>query len=149
MSQTRPSCRLSRLVLAFGALLGVETAAHAQLPQARLYSIFPCGAKAGTTVEVTVTSFADLDALDRLVFNTPGITAVPKMQTIGAQKKPVPNVFEITIRPDVPTGVYEVAAGGLYGLSNPRIFVVGSHRSADKRVPRLAEDCERKNFATS
>ena len=54
-------------MLAALAVLSVETAAHAQLPQARLYSIFPCGAKAGTTVDVTLTSFADLDALDRLV----------------------------------------------------------------------------------
>jgi hypothetical protein len=140
MSHTRPPSCFFRLVLAVLALLGVDTAAHAQLPQARLYSIFPCGAKAGTTVDVTLTSFADLDALDRLVFNTPGITAVPKMQTVGGQKKPVPNIFEIAIRPDVPTGVYEASAGGLYGLSNPRIFVVGSQDEAQEAEPNNGLD---------
>ena len=57
------------------------------------------------------------------------------MQTVGGQKKPVPNVFEITIRSNVPTGVYEVSAGGLYGLSNPRIFVVGSQDETQEAEP--------------
>jgi hypothetical protein len=121
---------LPRPILLFAATAFVALAAYgsafAQLPQARLNSIFPCGGKAGTTVELALTSFTDLDEANRLIFNHPGITAVPKTQNVGGQRKAIPNVFEITIRPDVPSGVYEAYAGGLLGLSNPRIFVVGS-----------------------
>jgi hypothetical protein len=121
------------------ALAGT-TPAFAQLPQARLYSIFPCGGKAGTTVELTLTSFADLDECDRLLFTHPGITAVPKLQNVGGRKKAVPNVFEVTIRPDVPSGIYEVYAGGLFGLSNPRLFVVGSQSESRESEPNNDAD---------
>jgi hypothetical protein len=109
--------------------------AKAQLPQARLFSIFPCGGKAGSTVELSLTTVADLDEADHLLFNHPGITAVPKTEKVGGHEKPVPNVFEVTIRPDVPTGIYEVCAGGLFGLSNPRVFVVGSQDEVRESEP--------------
>ena len=114
MKQSRPSSSYILRLFVAGPrpCLVPQLPRHAQLPQARLYSIFPCGGKAGTTVELTLTSFADLDGVDACLQH-PGITAVPKMQKVGGQKKPVPNVFEVTIRPDVPTGVYEVYAGGL------------------------------------
>jgi hypothetical protein len=143
MSHTRLRCYLFRFVLAAVAEVCAQSAVRAQLPQARLYSMFPCGGKVGTTVEVTLTTFADLDGVDRPVFNTPGITAVPKMQTVGGQKKPVANVFEVTIRPDVPTGVYEVYAGGFYGLSNPRTFLVGSQDETHEAEPN--NDLEKAN----
>jgi hypothetical protein len=143
IGQVRPTRFILRFAIAAVAVLSAASAARAQLPQARLYSIFPCGGKAGTTIELTLTNFADLDGVDRLVFNTPGITAVPKLQTVGGQKKPVANVFEVTIRPDVPTGVYEVYAGGYYGLSNPRIFVVGGQDEAREAEPN--NDLEKAN----
>lgn len=124
---------------AFFALVGAMPA-FAQLPQARLYSIFPCGGKAGTTVELTLTSFADLDECDRLLFTHPGITAVPKLQNVGGHNKAVPNAFEVTIRPDVPSGIYEVYAGGLFGLSNPRLFVVGSQTESRESEPNNDAD---------
>ena len=111
--------------------------AFAQLPQARLFSIFPAGGKAGTTVELALTTFDDLDGVDRLLFNHPGITALPKMQKTGG---PVPNVFVVTIRPDVPSGIYEVCAGGTYGLSNPRIFAVGSQEETRETEPNNDPD---------
>jgi hypothetical protein len=135
MSKTR----LSRPILLFAATafvaLAADASAFAQLPQARLYSIFPCGGKAGTTVELAPTSFTDLDEVNRLVFNNPGITAKPKTQYVGGLRKAIPNVFEVTIRPDVPSGVYEAYAGGLFGLSNPRIFVVGSQNETRESEP--------------
>lgn len=142
MSQTRPRRYLFPFLIASLAVLCAQSAAQAQLPQSRLYSLFPCGGKAGTSVEVTLTTFADLEGIDRLVCNSPGITAVPKMQTVGGQK-PVPHVFEITIRPDVPSGVYELYAGGDYGLSNPRIFVVGSQDETRESEPN--NDIEKAN----
>jgi hypothetical protein len=127
---------LLSLSLAFFAVAPAE----AQLPQTRLHSIFPCGGKAGTTVELTLTSGVDLDEVDRLVFDHAGLTAVPKTHEVGARKEAVPNVFDVTIRPDVPSGVYEVYAGGLFGLSNPRIFVVGSQDETRESEPNNDPD---------
>src|SRR5579862_7549994 len=114
--------------LVFAGLIAIIVAprSFAQLPQARLYSIFPCGGKAGTTIELTLANSTDLDEADRLVFSHPGVTATSKMQDVGGQRRPIPNIFEVTIGPHVPPGVYELYAGGLFGLSNPRMFVVGS-----------------------
>ena len=80
--------------------------AFAQLPQARLYSIFPCGGKAGTTFDLELTRSEDLDEADRLVFNHPGIAAVPKTRDAAGRKEPIPNTFSVTIAPNVPSGVY-------------------------------------------
>ncbi|HEV7998941.1 MAG TPA: hypothetical protein VGP63_03610, partial [Planctomycetaceae bacterium] len=110
-------------------------AAFAQLPQARLYSVFPCGGKAGTTFDLELTHAADLDEADRLVFNHPGITAVSKTRDAGGRKEPVGNTFSVTIGAKVPSGVYELYAGGLFGLSNPRTFVVGSQSEAREVEP--------------
>jgi hypothetical protein len=57
-----------------------NSTAQAQLPQTRLYSVFPPGAKAGASVELTLAGGVDLDEVNRLLFDHPGITAVPKMQ---------------------------------------------------------------------
>ena len=139
--------RLPRQILLFAAAalatFIADVSAFAQLPQARLYSIFPCGGKAGTTVELALTSFADLDEVDRLIFNNPGITANPKTQNVNGQKKAVSNVFEVAIRPDVASGIYEVYAGGLFGLSNPRLFVVSSQDETRESEPN--NDPERPN----
>jgi len=117
---------INRRGAALLALIGLAVAplhfAAAQLPQARLHSISPPGGQTGTTVELRLSSGADLDEVNRLTFNHPGITAVPKMQESG---QPVTNTFEVTIAPDVPVGMYEVRAAGYYGLTNPRTFVVG------------------------
>jgi hypothetical protein len=135
------SCQLALRICALAALVccGVSTV-EAQLPQARLLSIFPCGGKAGTTVELTLTGGTDLDEVNRLVFDHPGITAVPRTHDVGGRKEPVPNVFDVTIRRDVPSGVYEVYAGGLFGLSNPRIFVVGSQNESRETEPNNDPD---------
>jgi hypothetical protein len=76
-----------------------------------------------------------MDEADRLVFNHPGITAVPKTRDVGGRQQPIPNTFSVTISPDVPSGVYELYAGGLFGLSNPRTFQVGSQPESREREP--------------
>src|SRR5687767_12781115 len=43
----------------------------------------------------------------------------------GAQT-PVANVFTVKVDPAVPPGSYDVMASGLFGISNPRTFVVGT-----------------------
>ena len=97
----------------------------AQLPQTRLSSVFPPGGQAGTTLELKLTSGTDLDEVDRLYFNHAGLKAVPKMQESGGKKSPVTNTFLVSIDKNVPPGLYEVRATGLFGMSNPRTFVVG------------------------
>ena len=117
--------------------------AFAQLPQARVYSIFPCGGKAGTTFDLELTRSEDLDEADHLVFNHPGITAVPKTRDAAGRKESIPNTFSVTIAPNVPSGVYELYASGLFGLSNPRTFVVGSQFEAREVEPN--NDLDRAN----
>lgn len=103
-------------------VLGVTFSAMAQLPVARLSTIFPPGGKIGTSVEVRLSGL-DLDDVAQLHFSRPGITAKPKM--IDGASTPDPNRFLITIASDVSPGVCEVRAVGRFGISNPRAFVVG------------------------
>lgn len=98
---------------------------QAQLPQTTVYAVVPSGGQKGQTVEVRVTNGKDLEDLDSLWFSHPGIKAVPKMQDSNGKKTPVANTFLVTVGKEVPVGVYDVRAHGLYGLSNPRSFVVG------------------------
>ncbi len=100
--------------------------AVAELPQARLYWVYPPGGKQGTVTEVTIGG-NDLDEVNRLVFTHPGITAVPKVSPLRAfEKEPraVPNQFVVSIATDVPPGIYEARASGHYGLSTSRMFEV-------------------------
>jgi hypothetical protein len=110
------------------AAVVLSQAAWAQMPAARLASIFPAGAKQGTTLEVTITG-ADLELASKLHFTHAGITAVPKTRdpnTFEKGPQPVPNQFVVTVAPEVPQGVYEVRAASKFGLSNPRLFAVGT-----------------------
>ena len=105
---------IRRLVVASSVLLAAFTAS-AQLPQPKLFSVFPPGAKTGSTVDVSVTG-AELDEI-QLRFTHPGITA----KALAAA-----NQFAITVASDVPPGAYEARVLGRFGLSNPRTFIVGT-----------------------
>jgi len=93
-----------------------STSSLAQLPQTRLYAVYPQGAQAGQTVDVSASNGADLDELNQMIFSHPGIKAEHKTG----------NTFAVAVAADVPTGIYEARVHGLYGTSNPRCFVVGS-----------------------
>jgi len=124
-----PIC--SVMALAFAA------PAFAQLPVARLYSVFPPGAKQGTSVDVTITG-EDLEKVSQLQFSTAGITATQKTQppALGQEgPQPVPNQFTLTIPADAPLGICEVRAIGKYGISNPRAFVIGSQEELVEAEP--------------
>jgi hypothetical protein len=101
-------------------ILLFQASAHAQLPSARLTSIFPPGGKVGATVEATATG-ADLDDATEIRFNTPGITA----KAADEPGSETDRKFTITISPDVAPGNYQARIVGRYGISNPRGFVVG------------------------
>jgi hypothetical protein len=105
-------------------LLSVAAGAHAQLPVPRLNSIFPCGAKQGTTIEATVVG-ADMDGASELYFSHPGITAA----SAGANK------FRISVSKDVPVGQYDVRVVAPLGLSNFRAFVVSDWPEVVEKEP--------------
>src|SRR5437867_3404624 len=76
----------------------------AQLPVARLLTVFPPGGKVGNQVEVGLTG-ADLDEANQLHFSNPGITA---KQKVGATNGlPEANKFIVTIATNVTPGIYE------------------------------------------
>ena len=72
----RFSC--ARLLLGLCAIFAVPACAMGQLPATRLGGIFPGGATAGTSVDLTL-SGEDLDDVDQLQFNHPGITGTRKL----------------------------------------------------------------------
>jgi murein DD-endopeptidase MepM/ murein hydrolase activator NlpD len=95
--------------------------AQTQLPQTRLFTVFPPGAKTGSAIEAAITG-GDLDEVDRMTFTHAGITAAQKKT--GDQ--PVANTFVVNVAANVPPGVYEARIIGRFGISNPRAFVVGA-----------------------
>jgi len=104
---------------------------RAQLPVARLTTVFPPGAAIGAPVEVAVNG-ADLDDLKELRFSHAGITAAQKDGTH----------FTVTASSNVPPGIYEARVVGRFGASNPRAFVVGDR-------PEVLNAGTNKSFATA
>jgi hypothetical protein len=93
--------------------------ASAELPLARLQSIFPAGAQIGQTVNVTVEG-TDLDDASTLHFSTPGISSKHDHGTNSAGS------FTVIVSSNVPPGLYEARVVGRFGISNPRFFAVGT-----------------------
>ncbi|MEK6236815.1 MAG: pre-peptidase C-terminal domain-containing protein [Planctomycetales bacterium] len=126
----------NRLPLVAVAVLCASTT-WAQLPTATLNSIYPAGGKTGSSFETTV-SGASLEDADKLFFSHPGVTAAQVMgepSLFQPDAKPVANKFKITIKPDVPPGVYEVHVVGRFGISNPRAFQVGGLNELPEKEP--------------
>ncbi|MBI1916677.1 MAG: PPC domain-containing protein [Planctomycetes bacterium] len=117
------------------------------LPLPRLNTVFPSGAKAGTTVDVTFTG-TDLEEPDHLVFSHPGIKAEP---IEGKPTTPPPppdpkkrrrprlplNVthFRVTVAANVPVGFHDVRFVNRWGVSNSRSFVVGDLPEVVEKEP--------------
>ena len=109
--------------LLVGLALAAAPQAQAQLlPQARLYALQPSGGQRGTSVDVVIANGTDLDEARGLVFSNPAITAKPKVDANG---QPVANQFTVTLPADLPVGQYDARISSVFGLSNPRTFVVG------------------------
>ncbi|MBI1901904.1 MAG: pre-peptidase C-terminal domain-containing protein [Planctomycetia bacterium] len=122
-----------------------SSASFAQLPTARLSSLSPPGAKAGTTVEVTIAG-QDLDLASQLLFTHGGIKAAQKMRDPNAFEKgpqPVPNVFTVTVAGDVPPGKYEARAVSKFGISSSRYFQVSDlNEVAEKEANNSLETAQ-------
>jgi len=124
-----------RSLLFVVAVFAFSASLQAQLPQTRLTAIFPLGGQVGTTVELRLASGTDLDDSNKLVFSHPGITAVQKTQDANGKKTPVTNTFIVTVAASVPPGLYDVRASGVFGLSNPRTFVVSNRKESQEVEP--------------
>ncbi len=121
------------------ALIG-STSVFAQLPQAKLFSVFPPGAQVGVATEVAIANGVEMDEANRLIFNHPGITAAQKVTDANGVKTPVVNTFVVSVAAGVPEGIYEVRFGGRFGVSNPRSFVVGSRKEINEVEPNNSRE---------
>jgi hypothetical protein len=133
-----PALRLVPALLC--AALAGSAAAQQQaqtVPQPRLGSVAPLGAKAGTGVDVRITG-TDLDQAGRLLFSHPGIQSEALKSPpdrIFPQGRLTPNQFKVTVAANVPPGVYEVRAAGYFGVTNARRFVVGDAAESLEKEP--------------
>src|SRR5262245_55608820 len=112
------------LCLAAGLACAVAPNVAAQLPVARITSLFPPGGKAGSSMEVTVAG-NDLDDSTRLWFSKPVLTSAQMPPAAGG---PEPGKFMVTIASNTASAACDARVVGRFGISNPRAFVVG-HRA--------------------
>jgi len=133
-----------------GGVLWFAQRAHAQvnmgdqLPQTRLLSLTPAGAKQGAIVEVTFRG-TDVEDPEAMIFSHPGIKAepiVPPAPPIDPKKPPkeppapLPvTKFKVTVAGDVPAGMYDCRMVNRWGVSNPRRFVIGTAPEVDEKEP--------------
>src|SRR5689334_2072077 len=116
-----------RIALGWIIALGLSPAmAFAELPSPRFDRITPLGAAAGSSVEVQVLG-SDIEDLQSLVFDHPGITARPlEGKDLNKERK-----FTVTVAADVPEGTYDARLITKWGVSSPRLFAV-SHGLSDQ-----------------
>ncbi len=102
----------SRFIASLAVFL-LAVPVRAQLPHARLDSVFPFGGAAGSSVIVTVQG-KDLDELTGLHFDRPGFQA----------EHVKGNEFRIAVPDDALPGTVEVRTIGKFGISGARLFAV-------------------------
>lgn len=107
-SRHRLVCLLSLASLTLPAL--------GQLPLPKLSTLLPAGSQAGTTNEI-IASGTDLDEGSSLVFSDPRVSASPKTGS--------PGTFQVIVPQEVPPGILDARFVGRFGVSNPRVFVIG------------------------
>ena len=110
------------------ALVGLLFAGYASAQSGpQVLTVFPPGAKAGATVEVTF-SGNGFDGNEKLLFSAKGFTS-ERVGTAPPPKQPQPGPpstavkFKVTAPKDA-SGMYDVRVVSKSGLSNPRAFVV-------------------------
>ena len=129
--------RLPALVALLTCLSTLSAQPANVLPAPRLHVISPLGAKAGSTVEITLSGF-DLDDSTGLHFASPGFAAEivvppePKPDPKAKEppkpkaKGPVASVkYKVTVPADAALGNHDIRLVSKLGISNPRVFVVG------------------------
>ncbi|MCS6864030.1 MAG: PPC domain-containing protein [Gemmataceae bacterium] len=126
-----------RHVVALGVVLALVTVASAQPAAPQLLSVFPPGAKAGATVEITLSGHF-LEGSEKLLISGPGFTADP-VGTVNNPKaqpgQPTATMkFRLTVPPEA-SGTYDLRVLTQAGLSNPRAFVVTNQTEVVEREP--------------
>lgn len=118
-----------------------------QLPVPRLTTITPLGGNPGSTVDVSFAG-SDLEGPEAMIFSHAGIKATPIIPPTppppkADPKKPAPpppppppiTQFKVTIAKDVAPGFYDVRFANKWGVSNPRVFVVGTLKEVAEKEP--------------
>jgi hypothetical protein len=114
--------------------------ASAQPSPPQLLSVFPSGAKAGETVELTFSGHG-FEGGEKLLFSAKGFTAevggtVPALKQ-PPQGQPTSAVkFKVAVPKDGSAlGTCDVRVVGKNGLSNPRAFVIGAFTDVSETEP--------------
>ena len=132
---------LRQIVIAVALFVVIASSASGSIARhAAVVPLFPPGAQAGTSVDVTVTSGVELEEISKLLFNHPGIAATPKMLDVAGKPTPIANQFVVAVAGDVPPGNYEVRTIGFFGISNPRYFIIGSQKELNEVEPNNARE---------
>lgn len=120
-------------LLGWGLLLSMNFGRTlvAQFPQPQLHAIFPPGGQKGTSLEVRVFG-VDLDALASLSFSDDRIQARQKIDGDGKAKK---DAFIVEIPAEIEAGLFELWASGKFGMSNSRLFAVGTREEITDDLP--------------
>jgi hypothetical protein len=149
-----PRMRRHAIVLAAIILMAAPLFAQQNLPplpQPRLQTVFPAGARVGTSVEVTFTG-TDIEEPEALFFSHSGLKAdpieppeppadpkkppMPPAKPMGrGQGKRVITKFRVTVAPGTPPGYHDVRLVNKWGVSNPRPFVVGDLPEIEEKEP--------------
>ncbi|HAA51766.1 MAG TPA: hypothetical protein DCE43_18760 [Planctomycetaceae bacterium] len=111
--------------LALGCLVAAPL--QAAPPNPVITNAWPAGARAGSTVSVTLTG-SGIDKQGDLQSSAPGLQAEP----VSTGK---PGIFRITIPKTTSPGLYEIRLAGPAGVSTPRTFQVGNRREVLEQEP--------------
>lgn len=124
-----------RFLATLTLLLAAGYATAQPVPQ--LLSVFPPGAKAGDTVEVTFSGH-NLEGSEKLLFSAKGFKAEPvgaATNTKGQQGQPTSIAkFKVTVPKDA-KGVLDVRVVTKSALTNPRAFVVSNMTDVNETEP--------------
>lgn len=140
MEHGRPACARNRRdacspypfmkLLPLFLLTPALALAQATFPTPVITSISPLGGQPGKTLNLAVKG-TDLDGLRGVLFSPdPGVPVEAKPK-LDAKGQPVANTLTLTLPAEVKPGLYELRVMGDFGISNPRVFQVGTQPVAD------------------
>ncbi len=106
------------------------------LPLPRLLTMMPMGGTAGAQVEITI-SGENIEDVSQMLFNHPGLGAVPKLDANGL---PVDKQFIVSIAENCPDGIYEARVLTRLGISSSRVFSVSHLPESVRATPNTTLD---------
>lgn len=115
------------VILVILVVLLPNSSLKAAAPNPVITTAWPAGARAGSTVEVTLTG-SGIEKQTQLRCSAPGL----QTEFLGSDKSPR---FRITIPRTTPPGLYEIRLAGPSGVSTPRTFQIGNRREVTEEEP--------------